>query len=65
MPAYNQGDPMQKIQYCDECFNPTGRCEEDTITDEHDQTLCEECYLESLKLMKDATGEKNDTTNQL
>jgi len=48
MPAYNQGDPRQKIQYCDECFNPTGRCEEDTITDEHDQTLCEECYKASI-----------------
>jgi hypothetical protein len=39
----------QKIQRCDLCDEPTGRCEEDALTaqdgeDGHTVVLCEECF---------------------
>ena len=36
---------MDKIQRCVECDQPTGRCEDDTITFDGDGPFCEDCYL--------------------
>lgn len=36
---------MSKIQRCDECDQPTGKCQDDQIVWElTDQILCEDCY---------------------
>ena len=44
MSVYNQGDPRQKIQCCNSCGTPTGRCEEDTLQVGESGPLCEACY---------------------
>jgi glucose/arabinose dehydrogenase len=41
-------------QLCSECGQPTGRCEDDTIFNESDEPICEDCY--ELK----GTGDVND-----
>src|SRR5579872_4414185 len=49
MPAYEQGDPRQKIQRCLWCDEPTGHCEDDTLNLEDVGPLCERCYADAIE----------------
>lgn len=47
---YSQGDPRQKIQLCDNCNEPTGNCEDDSLyigieeTGQNNGPFCGDCY---------------------
>ena len=41
---WNKTNYPGTLQLCDICDSPTGRCEEDTLWDENDNVLCEDCY---------------------
>ncbi len=43
--AWNAGNYPGTRQLCSECDEPTGRCEEDTISHPiTEQPICESCY---------------------
>jgi len=52
MTAYSQGDPRQKIQLCDECHEPTGNCEDDSLYNcttgrdgPRSAPVCSDCFI--------------------
>ena len=42
--AWNAENYPGTLQLCNECDQPTGRCEDDTLSINDDEPLCEECY---------------------
>ena len=41
---WNRSNYPGTLQLCYECGEPTGRCEEDEMTDEDDNPYCQECW---------------------
>jgi len=44
--AWNANNYPGTRQLCSMCEKPTGRCEDDTLLNEDNEPICEECYKE-------------------
>jgi len=52
---WNQKNYPGTRQLCAECGNETGRCEDDSLYNENEEPICEECWE-----LIERTGEAND-----
>lgn len=44
--AWNSRNYPGTLQLCCECWQPTGRCEDDSLCDEDGNAFCEACITE-------------------
>lgn len=54
--AWNSQNYPGTLQMCAECDQPTGRCEDDELLNDHDEPICPTCWEEN-ELRATAVGE--------